>query len=185
MASYNRVVLLGNLTRDIEVRRTPQGTPVADVGMAINEKRKNAAGEWVDDVVYVDITLWGRTAEVAGQYCQKGSPLFVEGRLKFETWEQDGQKRSKIKVVGDRIQLLGNRAEGGRDEGGRGDGDEAERSSGGFSSRRVASSNTISSGEDYYESSEAPHEPAPAPAGKRDAQPTGRGPAYHDEDIPF
>ena len=182
MASYNRVVLLGNLTRDIELRHTAQSTPVADVGLAINDKRKNAAGEWVDETTFVEITLWGRTAEVAAQYCSKGSPLFIEGHLRYETWEQDGQKRSKLKVVADRMQLLSSKSDAPRG------GEEANR--GGFSgSRRVQSTNTINSGEEYYESEAAPHDAAPdidrAPAGKRDAQPTGKGPGYADEDIPF
>lgn len=113
MASYNRVILLGNLTRDPEVRYTPQGTAVCDVGIAVNERRKNAAGEWVDEVVYVDVTLWGRTAEVAGEYLTKGSPLLIEGRLRLDTWEsQDGQKRSRLRVVGERMQMLGSRGSG-------------------------------------------------------------------------
>jgi single-strand DNA-binding protein len=184
MASHNRVILMGNLTRDVEVRHTPQGTPVTDLGIAVNDKRKNAAGEWVDEVTFVDITLWGRQAEVAGQYCRKGSPIFVEGRLKLDTWEADGQKKSKLKVIGERIQLLSSRSEGG------GRGDDSESSTGGRSSsgnpgsRRVVSSNTINSDNDYYESSSAAHHDD-VPAGKRDAQPTGNGPGYHDEDIPF
>ena len=113
MASYNRVILLGNLTRDPEVRYTPQGTAVCDVGIAVNERRKNAAGEWIDEVVYVDVTLWGRTAEVAGEYLTKGSPLLIEGRLRLDTWEsQDGQKRSRLRVVGERMQMLGSRGSG-------------------------------------------------------------------------
>jgi len=116
MASYNRVILLGNLTRDPEVRYTPQGTAVCDVGLAVNERRKNAAGEWIDEVVYVDVTLWGRTAEVAGEYLTKGSPVLIEGRLRLDTWEsQDGQKRSRLRVVGERMQMLG--ARGGSDGG--------------------------------------------------------------------
>lgn len=116
MASYNRVILLGNLTRDPEVRYTPQGTAVCDVGLAVNERRKNAAGEWSDEVVYVDVTLWGRTAEVAGEYLTKGSPVLIEGRLRLDTWEsQDGQKRSRLRVVGERMQMLG--ARGGSDGG--------------------------------------------------------------------
>lgn len=120
MASFNRVILLGNLTRDPEVRYTPQGTAVCDVGIAVNERRKNAAGEWIDEVVYVDVTLWGRTAEVAGEYLTKGSPLLIEGRLRLDTWEsQDGQKRSRLRVVGERMQMLGSRGSG---EGGTGGG---------------------------------------------------------------
>ena len=108
MASYNRVVLLGNLTRDPELRYIPSGTAVADIGLAVNDRRKNAQGEWVEEPTFVEITLWGRTAEVASEYLSKGSPVLIEGRLKFEQWEtQDGQKRSKLKVIGERMQMLG------------------------------------------------------------------------------
>ena len=107
MASFNRVVLLGNLTRKPEVRYLESGTAVVDVGLAVNERRKNQSGEWIEDTLFVDVTLWGRTAEVAGEYLTKGSPILVEGRLKLDTWESDGQKRSKLKVVGERMQMLG------------------------------------------------------------------------------
>ncbi len=119
-ASYNRVILLGNLTRDPELRYIPSGTAVTDIGLAMNEKRKNANGEWVEEVTFVDVTLWGRTAEVAGEYLSKGSPVFVEGRLKLDQWQdkESGQKRTRLKVVGDRIQLLGGRGQGGSEGGG-------------------------------------------------------------------
>ena len=103
MASHNRVILLGNLTRDIELRHTPGGTAVTDMSIAVNDRRKNATGEWVDEVTYVDITLWGRTAEVAGEFLHKGSQIFVEGRLKLDSWEADGQKKYKLRVIGERI----------------------------------------------------------------------------------
>ena len=107
MAAYNRVVLVGNITREIALRYTQSGTAVTDIGLAINERKKNQSGEWVDDPQFIDITLWGRTAEVAGEYLGKGAPILIEGRLKLETWESDGQKRSKLKVVGERMQMLG------------------------------------------------------------------------------
>ncbi|MGB4728888.1 MAG: single-stranded DNA-binding protein [Thermogutta sp.] len=109
MASFNRVILVGNLTRDPNVRYTPSGTAVCEIGLAVNERRKNQRGEWVDEVVYVDVTLWGRTAEVAGEYLTKGSPLLIEGRLRMDTWEKDGEKRSKLRVVAERMQMLGTR----------------------------------------------------------------------------
>lgn len=113
MASYNRVVLLGNLTRDIELRYTQSGMAVTDIGLAVNDRRKSQTGEWIEETTFVDITLWGRTAEVVNEYCSKGQPLFVEGRLKLDSWEKDGQKHSKLKVVGERIQLLGSKGGGG------------------------------------------------------------------------
>ena len=107
MPSFNRVILMGNLTRDIELRYLPSQMAVADVTLAVNDRRKNANGEWIEEVSFVDVTVWGRTAEVMSEYLSKGSPVFIEGRLKLDTWEQDGQKRSKLKVVCERMQLIG------------------------------------------------------------------------------
>src|SRR5687768_16676489 len=113
MASYNRVILMGNLTRDVEIKYLQSGMAVADLGLAVNERRKNQSGEWVEDTVFVDVTMWGRTAEVAGEYLTKGSPVLIEGRLKYETWEKDGQKRSKLSVTCDRMQMVGTKGGGG------------------------------------------------------------------------
>jgi len=112
MASFNRVILVGNLTRDPECRYLQSGTAVSDIGMAVNDRRKSPTGEWVDETTFVDVTLWGRQAEVAAEFCSKGVPLLVEGRLKLDTWETDGQKRSKLKVIGEKIQLLGSPGKG-------------------------------------------------------------------------
>jgi single-strand DNA-binding protein len=109
MASYNRVILVGNLTRDVELRYTQSGLAVTDIGLAVNDRRKNQAGDWVEETTFVDVTFWGRTAEVASEYLSKGSPVLVEGRLKLDTWETDGQKRSKLHVVCERMQMLGGR----------------------------------------------------------------------------
>ncbi len=114
MASFNRVILVGNLTRDPELRYTPSGTAVTEIGLAVNDRRKNASGEWVEDTTFVDVTLWARQAEVATQYLSKGSPVLIEGRLKLDSWEtKDGQRRSKLSVVGERMQMLGGRGGGG------------------------------------------------------------------------
>jgi single-strand DNA-binding protein len=113
MASFNRVILVGNLTRDPELRYIPSGTAVTDVGLAVNDRRKNAQGEWVDETTFVDVTLWGRTAEVASEYLTKGAPLLIEGRLKLDTWEKEGKKQSKLRVVGERMQMLGGKGQGG------------------------------------------------------------------------
>jgi single-strand DNA-binding protein len=112
MASYNRVVLVGNLTRDVELRFTPQGTAVTDISLAVNERVKRNE-QWVEEVNFFDVTLWARTAEVAGEYLSKGSSILIEGRLKLDRWEQEGQKRSKIKIVGEKMQMLGGRGGGG------------------------------------------------------------------------
>lgn len=162
MASYNRVILMGNLTRDVELRYTPSGTAVTDVTVAVNDRRKNSAGEWADEVTFVDVTLWGRTAEVAAEYLGKGSPIFLEGRLKLDTWEKDGQKNYKLRVVCDRMQLVG-----GRDGGG----------------------GSPQSSEPRPAQQSGQQQPAPqpqsAPPAQREAQPTGEGAGYDDGDIPF
>ena len=112
MASMNKVIVMGNLTKDVEMRNTPSGKAVADVGVAINEQRKNQAGETVQETTFVDATFWGRTAEIAAEYLSKGSPVLIEGRLKQEQWETDGQKRSKLKIVAERMQMLGTKQNG-------------------------------------------------------------------------
>ena len=111
MASFNRVILVGNLTRDPELRYVAKRTAVSDVGLAVNDRVKRN-DEWVEETAFVDVTLWGRTAEVANEFLAKGAPVLIEGRLKYETWEKDGQKRSKLKVVCDRMQMLGTRKNG-------------------------------------------------------------------------
>lgn len=109
MASYNRVILLGNLTRDPDLKYTPSGLAVCEVGLAVNDRRRTPEGEWVEEATFIDVTLWGKTAETCSQYLQKGAPILVEGRLKLDTWEQEGQKRSKLRVVGERMQMVGGR----------------------------------------------------------------------------
>lgn len=121
MASFNKVILLGNLTRDPQVKYTPGGTAVAEIGLAVNrfwfDKQSNSRRE---ETTFVDVTLWGRDAEVAGEYLAKGRPVLIEGRLQLDTWDdkQTGQKRSKLRVVGEKMQLLGGRGEGGGGGGG-------------------------------------------------------------------
>src|ERR1700739_4578097 len=105
MASLNKVMLIGNLTREPEINYTPKGTAIADIGLAVNRNYTTDSGEKREEVTFVDVTLWGRTAEIVGEYCKKGRPLFVEGRLSLERWEKDGTKHQKMKVVGDNIQL--------------------------------------------------------------------------------
>ena len=107
MASYNRVMLMGNLTRNPELKYTPSGSAVADLGLAVNESFKNKAGETIEQTCFVDVVAWGRQAETAAEYLKKGSPVFVEGRLQFDQWEsQQGEKRSKLRVRAERVQFL-------------------------------------------------------------------------------
>jgi single-strand DNA-binding protein len=119
MASFNKVILVGNLTRDPELRYTPKGMAIAKIGMAVNRIWKNEAGETKEEVTFVDVDAFGRQAEVIGQYLKKGRPILVEGRLKLDTWDdkQTGQKRSRLGVVLESFTFLdsGNRTEGGSD----------------------------------------------------------------------
>lgn len=109
MASFNKVILLGNLTRDPELRYTPKGMATARLGLAVNRKWKTDAGEEREEVTFVDIDAWGKQAELIAQYLKKGAPLFVEGRLKFDQWDdkQTGQKVSKLRVVLEGFQFVG------------------------------------------------------------------------------
>jgi single-strand DNA-binding protein len=117
MASFNRVILVGNLTRDPELRYIPSGTAVSDITLAVNDRFKRG-DQWVDEPVFVDVTLWGRTAEVANEYLSKGSPVLIEGRLKLDRWEKDGQKHSKLRVTAEKMQMLGTKSGGGGRTGG-------------------------------------------------------------------
>lgn len=111
MPNLNKVMLMGNLTRDPEVNYTPKGTAVGSLSIAINDSYKAQDGTVKETVTYVDIEVWGRQAENCKQYLVKGRPIFVEGKLKLEQWEQEGQKRSKLKVIAERVQFLGGAAE--------------------------------------------------------------------------
>jgi len=114
MANVNKVILLGKLTRDPEVKYTPKGLAVADFGLAVNRTYATDAGEKREEATFIDITVWGKTAEVARQYLAKGRQVYVEGRLQLDSWEdkQSGQKRSKLRVIGETIQFIGSRQEG-------------------------------------------------------------------------
>lgn len=163
MANLNKVMLIGNLTRDPELRHTPKGTAVAEIALAIKRIWNNEQGQKQEDVTFVDVTLWGRQAEVAQQYLTKGSPAYVEGRLQMDTWDDKttGQKRSKMKVVGEVLQLLGSR----NAPGGGGGGGNSE----GYSERP-------------QQSSSAPQQRSGPPQG---ASPAPADEYQEDDDIPF
>lgn len=114
MASYNKVILVGNLTRDPELRYTPQAVAVCEFGIAINEKYTSGNGQKVEKVHFFDIVAWKRTAELVSQYCKKGTPILVDGKLTQDRWQdqQSGQNRSKVKITAERIQFLGQRPNG-------------------------------------------------------------------------
>ncbi len=107
MASLNRVFLIGNLTRDPEVRYIPSGAAVADLRMAVSRKYKTGTGEEKEETCFVTVTVWGRQAETCGEYLRKGSQAFIEGRLKYDEWEKEGVKQNRITVVAERVQFMG------------------------------------------------------------------------------
>ncbi|MDP6526238.1 MAG: single-stranded DNA-binding protein [Kiritimatiellia bacterium] len=117
MRGFNRVVLMGNLTRDPNLRHVPSGMAVADIGLASSESYRNKEGERVEKTCFVDIVTWGRQAETCSQYLSKGAPVLVEGRLQYDQWETDeGQRRSKLLVRADRVQFLGRPKSGEKQE---------------------------------------------------------------------
>ncbi len=117
MANLNRVFLAGNLTRDPEVRYIPSGKAVADLSLAINRKYKTATGESKEDTCFVNVVVWGRQAETAGEYLRKGSMILVEGSLRYDQWEANGEKRSRLRVNADRVQFLDRSKSGGGEAG--------------------------------------------------------------------
>jgi len=172
MASFNKVILVGNLTRDPEVKYTTGGTAVAEIGLAVNriwfDQKSNERRE---ETTFVDITLWGRQAEVAGEYLAKGRPVLIEGRLQMDSWDdkETGKKRSKLKVVGEQMQLLGSRGDGGGGGGSGGEGGYQQRGAGRQSGGRSSPPASQSSSDSYYDS-----EPS-----------SGGGSGISDEDVPF
>jgi single-strand DNA-binding protein len=113
MPSYSKAIVVGNLTRDVEVKYLQSGTAVAEVAVAVNEKRKGADGKQIEEVSFIDVTLWGKTAELASEYLGKGSPIMIEGRLKQDHWQDKdtGAKRSKLRVVCEKLVFIGSKGE--------------------------------------------------------------------------
>ena len=179
MANLNKVLLMGNLTRDPQVRYTPGGTAVAELGVAVNrswfDKQTNSRKE---EVTYVDVTLWGREAEVAGEYLAKGRQIFIEGRLQLDSWDdkQTGQKRSKLKVVCEHMQMIGGRGEGG---GGGGASRGAPRGSSAAGGQGGMGGGGFSSGGDSQEGPESNYSQADSGYSSADS-----GPPPEDE-VPF
>lgn len=161
MASFNKVILMGNLTRDPELRYTPKGTAVAKFGLAVNRVWRTETGENKEEVTFVDVDVFGRTAENVSQYMRKGSPIFIEGRLRLDTWEdkQTQQKRSKLGVVADVVQFLGGSRQG--------------------EPGSVESPNTTAP------SQPRPRPAAPAPAKQQEPAHHDEPPPPEEDDVPF
>ena len=171
MASLNKVMLIGNLTRDPEIRYTPKGTAVTDIGLAVNRVYNTDDGVRREEATFVDVTLWGRQAEIAGQYLKKGSSIYIEGRLQLDTWQdkQTGQNRTRLKIVGEGFQFLGGR------EGGGGGGAPQQHAAPYGGQQSPGSGHSYDSG--------------PPQSGGFDESPRGSGgssfPAEEEDDIPF
>jgi single-strand DNA-binding protein len=159
MTGFNKVILMGNLTRDPQLKYLPSQTPVAEFGLAVNRRYKTAQGEDKEDVVFVELTAFGKQAETINQYCQKGKPLFVEGRLKYDQWDdkETGQKRSKLSVVVDTFQFVGIRDD--------------------------SSASPAKREEQSLWKEQTPAKRAPEP--RKGRQPVGAGAKYKESDIPF
>ena len=162
MANLNKVMLIGNVTRDPEIKYTPKGSAVTDLGIAVNRVFTPEGGERREETTFVDVTLWGRQAEIAGEYCKKGRSIYIEGRLQLDSWEDktSGQKRSKLRVVGENFQLLGPRPGG----------------SGGGSH---------SAGEEEYSERPARREQPSSGGGFSRGSNTAPQPPIEEDDIPF
>ena len=163
MAYLNKVFLIGNLTRDPELRVTPKGTSICQFGLAVNRQFKDESGAMRDETTFVDIEAWGKQGELVSKYLTKGSPCFVEGRLRLDQWEdkQSGQKRSRLKVVLDNVQFLGR---GGAAGGG-----------------AAGNSGHGASGDDVDQTSESRFTPPPS----RGAPKPAPASESMDEDVPF
>ena len=174
MANFNRVILMGNLTRDPQLRFLPSQMAVVDIGLAVNHRYKTAQGEDREEVMFIDCTAFGKQAEVINQYCQKGRPLLVEGRLKLDTWDDKttGQKRSKHKITIENFQFVGSR-EGGAGGGGGAPGQSYENGDQRPPQRQPQCAGTPAG--------------APPPQAQRPApeQPFGEEQAFKEDDIPF
>jgi len=180
MASYNKIILVGNLTRDPQLRYLPSQMAVVDFGLAVNHKFKTKDGESREEVCFIDCSAFGRSAEVINQYCHKGKPLLVEGRLKLDNWDdkQTGAKRSKHTVVIENFQLLGGApGQGGQAGGGQQQYDESQGSDEGAPppQRRTAPPRPQARGA---------QQPA-APARAQPEQPFSEEQQFKDDDIPF
>lgn len=165
MASFNQVILLGNLTRDPQLKYLPSQTPVAEFGIACNRKFKTQSGEDKEEVTFVDCSAFGKTGELINQYFTKGKPIFIQGRLKYDSWEdkQGGGKRSKMSVIVENFQFIG-----GRDGGGGGSGGHQQEGGGG----------------DYEQRPQRPQQSRPQNA-PPPQQPFGEEQQFKDDDIPF
>lgn len=186
MSSFNKVILVGRLTRDPELRCTPQGVPVSDLPLAVNRNYNTASGERREEVLFIDATVWRKQAEVCCQYLKKGRPILVEGHLSMDTWEgKDGQKQKRYRVVVENFQFLGSGS--GRSESGAGAGESPEYSDAGGSEPETPPAEKNYGGNFRQGGGRAPYggnRLAPTESAPADAPAPG-GHGVPDDDIPF
>jgi single-strand DNA-binding protein len=183
MASFNKVLLMGNLTRDVQLKYLPSQTAVAEFGLACNRKFRTATGEDREEVTFVDITAFGKQAEVLNQYMTKGKPIFIEGRLKFDSWEDKngGGKRSKLTVVVENFQFVGGRdGGGGGGGGGAGGGGYADEGGGGAGQQQQRPQQNRGPARQPQGAAAGAGASRPAPE-----QPFGDEQQFKEDDIPF
>lgn len=189
MASLNKVMLIGNLTRDPEVKYTPKGTALTEIGLAINRNYTTADGERREEVTYVDVSFFGKQAEVLGQWMKKGRPLYVEGRLRLDSWDdkESGKKQYRLRITGEEFQFLGSKNEGGGggqyDEGGGGGssrGNSGGNSGGGYSQNRPQQSQQRPQNNHYDDGP-----PARSSQPPQQQRPDAFPPGLDDDEIPF
>jgi single-strand DNA-binding protein len=181
MASLNKVMLIGNLTRDPELKYTPKGMAVTDLGLAVN-RRYVVDGEKREEVAFIDVTYFGKGAEIIAHYMKKGNPMYVEGRLKLDSWDDKstGQKRSKLTVIGDEFQFLGGKGDGGGGGGQYDEGSGSRSSGGGYNQNRPAQSQQRPSQHNDYDNSPPPRNSPP-----QQQRPDAFPPGLDDDEIPF
>jgi single-strand DNA-binding protein len=187
MANYNKIILVGNLTRDPQMRYLPSQMAVTDFGLAVNHKFKTKSGEDREEVLFIDCSAFGKQGEIINQYCQKGKQILVEGRLKYDTWEdkQGGGKRSKHSVVVDNFQFLGGGREGGGGSGGGGGGYNSNEGGGGGDDQTASRPPSRAPMNRGPQGGNRPPQRAPQQSAPSPEQPFGDEPEFKEDDIPF
>ena len=185
---YNKVVLVGNLTRDVEIRYSQSGSAIGNVGIATSRKWKSQTGEQKDEVMFIDLTFFGRTAEIANQYLRKGSKVLVDGRLQLQQWTaQDGSKRSKHAITVENLQMLDSKADAGNPNNNNGYGEQASQNNYGGQQNQDNSYGQPQQqqGQNAYEQPQASQQPAYGQPQQQQAKPSIPEIDIDDDEIPF
>ena len=189
MASYNKVLLMGNLTRDPQLKYLPNQTPIAEFGLAVNRRYRTQSGEDREEVNFFDCSAWGKTGELINQYFTKGKPIFIEGRLKYDSWEdkQGGGKRSRVTIVVENFQFIGSRDGGGGGGGGYGGqgGGHDQSQGGGYDEGQGPPQRGGYQARGGAPPQRGPQRPPPGPPQDQQQQPFSDEQTFKEDDIPF